>query len=137
MKTAITAYLSSLVAMLALDSVWLSLSASRLYRPAMGALLLPDFHLAPAAAFYLLYAFGIVVLVVLPALAKGRIGRATGHGALLGLVAYATYDLTNQATLRGWPMTVTVADMCWGTFLTRFAATAAYALTRRIAPPIG
>jgi uncharacterized membrane protein len=137
MKIAIIAYLASGLAMLGLDIVWLSLTASRLYKPELGDLMLAKFNATPAVLFYLLYVFGIVMLAVLPALAERRLAVALLRGALLGLVAYGTYDLTNQATLRNWSTLVTVADLCWGTFLTAFAATVGYWVTSAIAPRIG
>ncbi len=137
MKSTIIAYLSSALAMLALDAVWLTLAADRLYRPRIGDLMLPGFNLAPAIAFYLIYVAGIVLFAVQPALAEGRIGAATMRGAALGFVAYATYDLTNQATLRGWSTTVTIADLCWGAFLTACAASAGYWATTALAPRPG
>jgi uncharacterized membrane protein len=132
MKTIIPAFLSTAVAMLALDSIWLTLTAKPLYRAQIGDLMLPRFDPVPAAAFYLVYVLAVVVLVVQPALAEGRLLGATTRGALFGLAAYATYDLTNQATLRGWPITVTIADLCWGTCLTAVAATAGYWVTTLI-----
>jgi uncharacterized membrane protein len=137
MKNAVIAYLSSAVAMLCMDAVWLSLAAGRLYKPRLGDLLLATFNVVPAALFYLVYVLGVVALAVQPAIAEGRMGTATMRGALLGLVAYATYDLTNQATLRGWSAAVTVADLCWGTLLTACAATAGYWVTTTFAPRIG
>jgi uncharacterized membrane protein len=92
--------------------------------------MLDRFELAPAAVFYAIYVVGIVVFAVAPALSSGRWTTAAGMGALLGLVAYATYDLTNQATLRDWPLSVTIADLCWGTFVTAVAASAGCAATQ-------
>jgi len=117
MKNAVVAYLSSLVTMVGLDAVWLTLTGKSLYRAHLGDLMAPGFSLPPAALFYLVYVVGIVVFAVQPAIASGRVGTAALRGALLGLVAYAAYDLTNQATLHDWPMVVTVADLCWGTAL--------------------
>lgn len=137
MKTAIIAYLASGIAMLGIDAVWLSLTASRLYKPQLGDLLLTKFNAAPAAIFYLLYVFGIVTLAVLPAIAERRLTTAILRGALLGLVAYGTYDLTNQATLRNWSTIVTIADLCWGTFLTACAATIGYWVATAVVARIG
>ena len=133
MKITIVAYLATAFAFLGFDAVWLSLSASRLYKPQLKDLLLDRFNAAPAAGFYLLYVAGILFFAVFPALATGRWTTALGRGAALGLVAYATYDLTNQATLRGWSTTVTIADLCWGTALTAMAATVGYLATRALA----
>ena len=130
MKTYGIAYLATGLMFLAMDAIWLSVAAQRLYRPLMGDMLADGFKLGPAAAFYLIYVAGIVVFAVAPALAGGRWMTATSCGAFLGLFAYATYDLTNQATLKHWPVAVTVADMCWGTFVTAAAATAGFLITR-------
>lgn len=112
--------------MLVLDAIWLTVSAPRLYRPLLGDLLADDFRLAPAAAFYVLYVAGIVILAVMPAIDAGRWQTAAVNGLVLGLVAYGTYDLTNQATLRTWPVMVTVVDLIWGALLTSLTALAGY-----------
>jgi uncharacterized membrane protein len=127
----LAAYGVAALVFLGLDAIWLSTMAARLYRPAIGHLLAPDFALAPAALFYLLYVAGIVAFAVAPALASGRALEALARGAALGLLAYATYDLTNQATLRAWPWHLTLADMAWGTFVTGAAAWAAAATVLR------
>jgi uncharacterized membrane protein len=122
MKQALIALGASAATMLVLDGIWLSTMAKRLYRPRLGDLVAENFHLAPAAAFYVTYVAGTYFLAVQPALAEGRVDLAAIRGAALGFVAYATYDLTNQATLRHWSTTVTVADMAWGTVLTAITA---------------
>jgi uncharacterized membrane protein len=116
---------------LGLDSVWIMTTSGLLYRPLLGDLLRDGFDLGPAAAFYLLYVAGVVTFAVLPAIADERVTVAFSRGARFGLVAYATYDLTNQATLRGWPWTITIADLCWGTLATGLAAAATCAVLRR------
>ena len=130
MKTYGIAYIATGFVFLAVDAIWLSGTAQRLYRPLMGDMLVESFSLAPAALFYLIYIAGIVVFVIVPALASDRWMTATSHGAFLGLFAYATYDLTNQATLKNWPLAVTISDLCWGTFLTAVAATAGFLIAR-------
>lgn len=119
------AYAVTLGAFLVLDAVWLVSMYDRLYRPAIGHLLRDGFALAPAAAFYALYILGVVVFAVLPGHASGRALAAASRGALFGLVAYATYDLTNQATLRDWPWHVTLIDLAWGASVTAAAAAVA------------
>lgn len=117
---------SSLIAFIffiVIDFIWLSNAARLIYRPQIGDLLLEKPVLPPAVAFYLLYGLGLALLVVRPAFAAGSVSAALWMGALFGLVAYGTYDLTNAATLRGWSMTVTLVDMVWGAILTG-AATA-------------
>ena len=129
LKPALIAYAATAVVFLALDAAWLTTMADRLYRPELGRLMLDRPEVAPAAAFYLLYVVGVVVFAVLPGLESGRWTTALGLGALLGLVAYGAYDLTNQATLRGWSWRVTLADLCWGTFVTAVAAAASCRVT--------
>lgn len=127
----LAAYLVALVAFLALDAVWLTLMGPRLYAPALGPLLAPRVDWLAAVLFYLLYLVGLLVFAVAPALQAGRAGVAVGRGALFGLVAYATYDLTNQATMRGWPWAVTLADLAWGGLVSATACgVAAWAVNR-------
>lgn len=128
-KSILIAYASTALVFLALDAIWLSTMADRLYRPALGPLMLDKPELLPAIAFYLVYLVGVLVFAVMPGLEGRRWTLAMALGALLGFVAYATYDLTNQATLRGWPWRVTLADLCWGTTVTAVAAAAGCRLT--------
>lgn len=111
-----------LACFLTLDGCWLALVGPHLYRPALGAYLSPEVNWLAAGLFYLLYLTGLTFFVVAPALAAGRPDRAFWKGALFGLVAYGTYDLTNQATLAGWPWRVTVADLAWGAFVSGVSA---------------
>jgi len=131
LKTFLIAYLAAGVIFLIVDAIWLSTMADLLYRPLMGDKLEPAFKLAPAVIFYLIYIAGIVWFAVLPALATGELGRAALNGALLGIVCYATYDLTNQATLRDWPLAVTLADIPWGAFVTAVGASAGFLAASR------
>jgi len=122
-------FLVSGVTMIVMDAVWLTLAVDRLYRPNIGHLMRYDGFLPLAAiAFYLLYLFGVVVLAQLPA--RQWIG-AGWRGAVFGLCAYGTYDLTNQATLRDWPWLVTSVDLAWGTVLTSVVAATGHALEAR------
>jgi uncharacterized membrane protein len=120
-------YVAALVAMLVPDAVWLTLAGPNLYRPALGDLLAENFAPVPAILFYLLYGVGLTVLSQAPTVA-GSVAR----GALFGLCAYGTYDLTNQATLRNWPTYLTIADLCWGTLLTAFVAFVAAKVRQRL-----
>ena len=113
------AYLAAAVPFLLLDSAWLATMSERLYRPAIGHLMRPGFDLGAALAFYALYFAGVVAFAVRHA-DSGRAAMLRGAG--FGLVCYATYDLTNQATLAGWPWRVTVADLVWGAFATGISA---------------
>jgi uncharacterized membrane protein len=131
MKTFLSAYLGAMAGMLGLDAIWLSTTAERLYRPQLGDLLAKDFRVGPAVGFYVLYVFGVVYFAAMPALKDGGWRKALLNGALLGLVAYGTYDLTNQATLRHWSALVTTIDLIWGIFLTALSALAGFAAAKR------
>lgn len=131
MRNHLVAYGASLVTLLVFDAGWLSLMLKRVYKPLLGDLLSPNPLFGVAALFYLLYAVGVVVFAVDPALREKSVVTALGHGALLGFIAYATYDLTNMATLRGWSGTLTVIDMTWGAVLTGIAAAVAYLAAAR------
>jgi uncharacterized membrane protein len=137
MKTYVLAYLVTLIVFVAIDFVWLSNMADRLYRPMLGDLLAPGFQLAPAIAFYLLYTAGLTFLAVRPGLASASLATAMIHGAVLGFTAYATYDLTNQSTLRNWPAIVTIADLIWGTVLSGIAAGSGQWVTERLTGSAG
>lgn len=116
-------YFLTLFIFLAVDSLWLGVVAPGFYRAQIGHLMAETPNLPAAAIFYLLFIGGLVYFVVEPSLHIGTIWDVVVRGALFGLVMYATYDLTNLATLREWPLLVTVVDLAWGTVLT--AATAA------------
>ena len=111
-----------------LDFIWLSLTAKNLYRRELGDLLLEQPNLLIAAGFYLAYIAGVVILVAAPA--DGDLVKALLTGAVLGFVAYGTYDLTNLSTLRGFTPTIAVIDMAWGTILTATTATAGVWIAR-------
>lgn len=125
------AYGVTFVVFMGIDAIWLTQMASRLYQPTIGHLLAPEPDLLAALVFYLLYILGMVVFTVRPAQHDTSLKAAAGRGALFGLVAYATYDLTNQATLINWPWFVTFIDLIWGTFLTGTATLAAKAWLQR------
>jgi len=126
----IIAYLATLAVFAAIDAVWLTHAADLLYRPVIGSLLAPEPRIAPAIIFYLLYIVGLVYFAVMPGLAGGGWRAALLKGALFGLFAYATYDLTNQATLAIWSTRITIIDMIWGTFVSGSGAAGGYAVTR-------
>jgi len=123
-------YLASAATFLVLDLVWLTLSVERLYKPHIGAIMADKVALGPAAAFYLIYIAAILVLAVLPAARAGSWTQLLTSAAMFGFAAYATYDLTNQATLKHWSLVVTLADLAWGTFVTTAAAAAGYLVAR-------
>ena len=106
-----------------MDFVWLTKAFTTIYQPAIGPMLAEKVRLGPAAIFYLIYVAGAAFFVVMPAVPTGDWGRAALRGAAFGLVAYATYDLTNQATLSVWPTRLTLVDMGWGAFATAVSST--------------
>jgi uncharacterized membrane protein len=111
-------YLATLVAFLVLDGLWLGLVARVFYRQHLGYLMAPHANVLAAALFYLLFVAAVLFFVVVPGLKAGSLGPTLLRAAFFGLVTYATYDLTNQATMRNWPVIVTVVDMLWGTGVT-------------------
>jgi uncharacterized membrane protein len=116
-------YVATFVIMLVIDFGWLSTMAGPLYRATLGDVLLENFRPAPAIVFYLLYVAGIMIFV-LPRDADTADWRMVAlFGALFGLVSYATYDLTNFATIKPWTLTLTLADMAWGAALTAVGST--------------
>ena len=125
----IAAYVATLVVFLAIDAVWLTLMASRLYKPTLGDILLPKFLPGPAVAFYLVFVVGIVIFAVSPAIKSGEWTSALLYGALFGFFSYGVYDFTNMATLRNWTATITAADVVWGTVLTGVSAAAGYLIS--------
>jgi uncharacterized membrane protein len=132
MKRAIILYLCAAAVMLPLDLAWLSIVARKFYMEQIGALLLDKPNLPVAAAFYLLYVVGIVIFAMMPAVRSGEWTDAALYGALFGFFAYATYDLTNWATLRGYTPAMALVDIAWGTAVTAVSATAAYLLARKL-----
>nr|WP_136659634.1 DUF2177 family protein [Nitratireductor sp. XY-223] len=130
MQLFIKAYLVTALVFFVIDYLWLAYIAGGFYRSQLGAYMLDQPRLGVAAVFYVLYVAGIVVFAVLPALKEQSLLTALMLGALLGLVAYGTYDVTNYATLRNWPLTVLVVDIVWGMALTAAASASGYALTR-------
>ncbi len=124
------AWLGAGLVLAGLDFVWLTTTNASLYRPVLGALLAPTPHMGAAVLFYFVYLVGVVVFAVAPAIRSGRWRDATVMGALFGFFCYATYDLTNQATLITWATKITILDLCWGTFLTASGATAGYFASR-------
>ena len=122
----LAAYGVTAIVFLGLDFLWLSRVALDIYRREIGTLLLDKPNLGIASVFYLLFVVGIVILAVAPALTSGNWTTALINGAVLGLVAYGTYDITNLSTLKGWSVSLTAIDMAWGTALTAVSATIGY-----------
>jgi uncharacterized membrane protein len=122
MKQLVIAWGATVVAFTGLDFIWLSRMGDAFYRPTMGDMVLPGFRAGPAIVFYLVFTLGLIWLAVRPALASGSVTTALVNGALVGFMAYATYDLTNQATLRNWSTLLSIVDIAWGTVLSGVAA---------------
>lgn len=126
-----TAYVAAALVFGILDFLWLRWAGPNLYRPALGEVLATQFRGGPALVFYVIYIAGMVWFAVRPGL-EGGVSQAVLNGALLGGLAYATYDLTNQATLKVWSTQITLIDIAWGAAATALASGAAAWLTNRI-----
>jgi uncharacterized membrane protein len=126
------AYLATLVSFALVDFVWLALIAKDLYIRGIGHLMADSPNWTAAVLFYLLFIVGLLYFAVVPALEAGSWRRATLNAALFGFLAYATYDLTNLATLKGWPVSIVIADLAWGTFVSAVASTAGFFITRAL-----
>jgi uncharacterized membrane protein len=128
--TYIVAYIAVLLVFGIVDATWLSTMGPLLYRPALGDILTTNLRIAPAIVFYAMYPVGVVAFAVLPAL-RGQLPMiAVTQALLFGAIAYATYDLTNYATLRNWNLQITVLDIVYGALASSVAATAAYFVVR-------
>lgn len=125
-------YLSFLTALIAIDLVWLLGIAENLYRNEMGDLMASEPKLLAGLAFYLLYAVGVCIFVIVPALSKQSWIYALQYGALFGLFCYMTYDLTNLAVVRNFPIQLAFIDIAWGSFVTALCASFAYWVGSRI-----
>ena len=115
---------------LLIDGLWLTVIAKKLYAQHLGYLMAEKPRLLAALAFYLLYVVGMLNFAVNPALSAGSWTTALFSGLLFGFVAYATYDLTNLATVKGWPLLITAIDLAWGSFVTAASSVAGYFLIR-------
>ncbi len=118
-------FLGTAAAFASLDAVYLTLAGQKVYRPLLDYALADKPAMPAAVVFYVVYVLGVVLLAILPNKDAG-LGKVALTGALLGAMCYATYDLTNQATLKVWATRITIIDICWGTFLTAVGASAGY-----------
>jgi uncharacterized membrane protein len=132
MTLALLSYATALLLFAVLDIAWLSIMGPALYKPALGDILAPAVRMGPAAVFYLMYPVGLVVFAILPAIKSDSLTSALMLGALLGAITYATYDLTNFATLRNWTLQLTVLDIAYGALM----GAAVSAVTYLAAPPM-
>lgn len=124
-------YLATVPVFFAIDMIWLGLVANKFYDAQIGQWLRQPPNWPAAIVFYLLYIVGILIFAVLPHMDAGA-GTVLMYGALFGFFAYATYDMTNLAVMKDWPLTVTIVDMIWGTVLTGSVAVASYYISRWI-----
>lgn len=124
--------LISLVVFVVIDLIWLTLIANKLYSKELGHLLKEKVNILPAVIFYIIFLIALVIFVVVPAINDGSLLKALLLGALFGLVTYGTYDLTNYATIEGFPLKIVLIDLLWGTFLGTATSTLTYLIYRGI-----
>jgi uncharacterized membrane protein len=124
-------FLIALPVFFAIDMVWLVLVAKKFYNDQIGFLLKPDITWYAAIIFYLLFITGLVIFVITPAIEKNSWAHALIFGALFGLITYSTYDLTNLATMKNWPILVTVVDLIWGMVLSASVSVSTYFIASR------
>jgi uncharacterized membrane protein len=125
-------YIIALVVFTVIDLVWLLVISKKLYKDKIGHLMADKVNMPAAIIFYLLFIAALVFFVISPATSKASVLYALGAGAFFGLVAYGTYDLTNLATLRGWPVSLTIIDLVWGSFVSGATCAAATWISGRI-----
>ena len=121
-----------LAVFVAADLVWLGTMVPRFYLPTLGDIAISEVNLPPAILFYVLYPIGLLIFAVQPALKSGSMSTAAIYGALFGFFTYATYDLTNQATLRNWTLQLTLVDVTWGTILGAISASLSFWLVTKL-----
>lgn len=126
------AYAIATVILFVLDFIWLGTIAKDFYRNQLGDMMLVDIKMGIAAAFYLTYTIGIILFAVKPAIKSQSLVLALGYGALFGFLAYGTYDFTNMATLKDWPVKMSIVDIIWGTSVSAFTATMTYMIVQKL-----
>ncbi|KAA3632583.1 MAG: DUF2177 family protein [Bacteroidetes bacterium] len=126
------AYLLTAIVFFAVDILWLGFLAKDLYNKYLGDLMADKVNWTAAIIFYLIFIIGISVFAIYPAVDKNSVGQAILLGALFGFFTYATYDLTNLATLKGWPLNIVLIDITWGVVLTAIVSTAGFYITKWI-----
>jgi uncharacterized membrane protein len=130
LKTFLISYLLTTLVFFAIDIVWLGFVAKGIYAKYLSSFLAPNVNWTAAIIFYLLFIIGIFVFAILPAVEKGSLQTAVIYGALFGFFTYATYDLTNLATLKDWPLPIVFIDIAWGIVLTATVSAAGYFITK-------
>ncbi len=123
-------YLLTTIVFFAIDMLWLGLIAKGLYNKLLGGLLADQVNWTAAIIFYLLFIIGIFIFAIMPAVSKESFSHALLYGALFGFFTYATYDMTNLATLKGWPVQVVIIDVIWGAVLTASVSISGYSIMR-------
>ena len=125
-------YLFTIPIFFAIDLLWLGVVAKGFYQRQLADFLSEQVNWPAAIVFYLIFIAGILIFAVLPAIEKNSFGKAVVSGILFGFFTYATYDLTNLATLRGWPLKIVFVDICWGMVLTGCVASAGFLIAKRL-----
>jgi uncharacterized membrane protein len=115
-----------------IDLVWIGVIAKNLYKTQIGSLMKPDINWIAAIIFYLIFISALIVFVISPAVVKQSIAQAAIYGAFFGLVTYSTYDLTNLALAKDWPLTITLVDLAWGTFVSTVISVLTYLIYTKI-----
>ncbi len=134
MSRILLTYLVSVPVFFIVDMIWLGIIAKGFYRKALEPLLAPNINWTAALLFYFLFLFGILIFALMPGMERRSLVYTITMAALFGFIAYATYDLTNLATLRDWPLTLSIVDMIWGAFLSASTAAVTYLIMSRIQP---
>ncbi len=125
-------YAIALPVFFAIDMIWLGIIAKNFYRAQIGTLMKLDVNWTAAIIFYLIFIVGLIVFVITPAMEKGSWIQALLFGALFGFVCYATYDLTNLAVAKDWPLLVTIVDLVWGAVLASSVSVVTYFIASKI-----
>ena len=125
-------YIVSVPVFFIVDMIWLGVIAKGFYRKALEPLITPNINWIAAIIFYLLFLVGVLIFALLPGMEKRSLVYTIAMAALFGFIAYATYDLTNLATIRDWPLMLSIVDMIWGSFLSASTATLTYLIMSRI-----
>ena len=131
-KSILISYLLTFVVFLMVDMLWLGVIAKNIYQKYLGGFLADNVNWTAAVIFYLIFVVGISIFAIYPAVNKGSVFNAIIMGALFGFFTYATYDLTNLATLKGWPLTIVFIDILWGTTLSAIVSFSGYYIVKWI-----
>lgn len=125
-------FITTFIVFFLVDILWLGFLSKKLYKDYLGHLMSPDVNWAAALIFYFMFILGLVFFVINPAIEKGSLSYAILAGGFFGLVSYGTYDLTNLATLKDWPLNITIIDLIWGTFLNSATSGITYLIVNRL-----